>query len=146
MPTRCARISDATYIRKGGVGTYPPLAQLMLSRANEVWVTCRERDGQPSPGRASHAGEGHGYGIPDDTMNERCLGIEVCNDGTEPIATDPDQYATLLKLVKALQDLYKVPVKNVIGHKEWSTTGKPDPRDSMAKIRADLVAAGRRPW
>ena len=101
--------SDAAYIRRGAVNTYPPLAHLMLSHENEVWVTCRERDGQPSPGRASHAGLGKGYGIPDDTMNERSLGIEVCNNGTQPIASDPDQYAMLIRLVKALQAFYKVP-------------------------------------
>jgi hypothetical protein len=136
--------SDAAYIRKGGPGTYPPLAQLMLDHQNEVWICCRERGGQPSPGRASHAGQGHGYGIPDDTMNERSLGIEICNDGTEPIASDPDQYQTAIRLTNALQKFYDVPTSKVIGHKEWSTTGKVDPRDSMVKVRAD-VAAGLKP-
>lgn len=137
-PVSTSAASDAHWI-KTGTG-YPPLAQLMLDRQNEVWVCCQEREGQPSPGRASHAGQGRGYGIPDGTMNERSLGIEVCNDGTQPLASDPDQYATLIKLINALRDRYNVPSSKVIGHKEWSSTGKVDPRDSMDKIRADVAA------
>jgi hypothetical protein len=32
-----------------------------------------------------------------------------------------------------------VPTKNIIGHKEWSSTGKVDPKDDMNVIRADVA-------
>jgi hypothetical protein len=130
--------SIASYCRTGGSGTYPPLCQIMLGHSGKVWMTCKERSGQPDPGRASHAGSGDGYGIPDDTMNERALGIECQCSGSHPIANHSTQYQTLINLLAALSQRYGVPVKNIIGHKEWSSTGKVDPRDDMNKIRADV--------
>lgn len=130
--------SMADYCRYGGSGTYPPLCQIMLGHSGKVWMTCKERSGQADPGRASHAGSGSGYGIPNDTMNERCLGIECQCDGTHKIATHTTQYTALIRLLAALCRKYDVPVKNVIGHKEWSSTGKVDPKDDMNVIRADV--------
>jgi hypothetical protein len=130
--------SIASYCRTGGSGTYPPLCQIMLGHSGKVWMTSKERSGQSDPGRASHAGSGDGYGIPDDTMNERCLGIECQCDGSHKIATHSTQYNTLIKLLAALSEKYDVPVKNIIGHKEWSSTGKVDPRDDMNVIRGDV--------
>jgi len=128
----------ANYVRKGGPETFPPLAQIMLGKSGKVWMTCQERSGQPDPGRASHAGNGSGYGIDPDTMNERCLGIEVQCDGTHPLATHEAQYEELIALLAALAARYQVPIQNIIGHKEWSTTGKVDPKDDMNKIRSDV--------
>lgn len=121
-------------------GQAPPLCQIVLGHSGKVWMTCKERSGQTDPGRASHAGAGSGYGIPNNTMNERCLGIEVQCIGTHALVTHSTQYNTLLKLLASLSQKYKVPVKNIIGHKEWSDTGKVDPRDDMNKIRADVQA------
>lgn len=129
----------ANYVRKGNSGTYPPLAQIMLGRSGKVWMCSRERPGQPDPGRASHAGNGSGYGVAKDSMNEHSIGIEVQCDGSHKLATHAGQYATLIDLLAALCRRYSVPVANVIGHKEWSTTGKVDPRDDMNVIRADVA-------
>ena len=132
--------SIASYCRTGGSGTYPPLCQIMLGHSGKVWMTSKERSGQSDPGRASHAGSGSGYGCPDDTMNERALGIECQCDGSHKIATHQTQYTTLIELLAALARRYDVPVANIIGHKEWSSTGKVDPRDDMDDIRADVAA------
>lgn len=138
-PCTGSESSIATYCRNGGPGTYPPLCQIVLGHSGKVWMTCRELSGQKDPGRASHAGNGAGYGIAKDSMNEHALGIEVQCDGSHKLATHVRQYAVLTDLLAALSRHYKVPVANVIGHKEWSTTGKVDPRDDMNVIRADVA-------
>jgi len=126
-------ISDAAYIRRGNPDA--PLAQLYLDHDGVIWVCCREHPGQPDPGRASHAGLGKGYGVPDNKMNEVSLGIECKGDGTKPLSSYPVLYDTLIRLLAALSTRYSVPEGNIIGHKEWSTTGKPDPLDNMDVIR-----------
>jgi N-acetylmuramoyl-L-alanine amidase len=132
--------SIASYCRTGGSGTYPPLCQIVLGHSGKVWMTSKERSGQSDPGRASHAGSGSGYGVPTDTMNEYALGIECQCDGSHKIATHETQYKTLISLLAALSEKYNVPTKNIIGHKEWSNTGKVDPKDDMNKIRSDVAA------
>ena len=131
--------SIANYCRTEG--SYPPLCQIVLGHSGKVWMTCKERSGQSDPGRASHAGSGDGYGVPRDSMNEYALGIECQCDGSHPIATHPTQYDALIRLLAALCRRYDVPTANVIGHKEWSSTGKVDPRDDMDTIRADVAHA-----
>jgi len=125
----------------GGSGTYPPLCQIMLGHSGKVWMTSKERSGQSDPGRASHAGSGNGYGIPNDSMNAHSLGIECQCDGSHPIKTHSTQYEALIRLLAALSRRYNVPVENIIGHKEWSSTGKVDPRDDMDDIRKDVAEA-----
>jgi hypothetical protein len=127
----------AKYVRSGG--SYPPLSQIMLGQSGTVWMTCQERGMQKDPGRASHAGNGSGYGVARDSMNEYALGIECQCDGTHKLSTHDKLYSTLIDLLAALSRRYKVPVKNIIGHKEWSNTGKVDPQDSMDVIRADVA-------
>jgi murein DD-endopeptidase MepM/ murein hydrolase activator NlpD len=129
--------SDAAWIRTGNEDA--PLAQLMLDQQGEVWVCCRERDGQPDPGRASHAGRGNGFGVPDDKMNEVSLGIECKADGSKPLSDYPVLYAALIRLLQVLSARYGVENDNIIGHKEWSSTGKVDPRDDMDVIRAAVA-------
>jgi N-acetylmuramoyl-L-alanine amidase len=119
---------------------YPPICHIVLGHSGKVWMTSKQRSGQAEPGRASHAGSGSGYGIPDDTMNERCLGIEVQCDGSHKLATHAEQYDWLLELLASLCWRYNVPTSKIIGHKEWSTTGKVDPRDDMATIRSQVAA------
>jgi hypothetical protein len=111
----------------------------MLGGSGQVWMTCQERGGQSDPGRASHAGSGRGYGVATDSMNQHALGIECQCNGKHKLATHEKLYSTLIDLLAALSRRYKVPVKNIIGHKEWSTTGKVDPRDDMDVIRADVA-------
>jgi len=130
----------AHYVRVGGEGTYPPLAQITLGQSGTVWMCSKEKVGQSDPGRASHAGSGSGYGVPTDTMNEVSLGIECQCDGTHPLSTHTHMYNVLIQLLAALATRYSVPVENIIGHKEWSSTGKTDPLDSMDTIRTDVAA------
>jgi murein DD-endopeptidase MepM/ murein hydrolase activator NlpD len=129
--------SDARWIRTGNADA--PLAQLMLDQTGEVWVCCAPRGDQPDPGRASHAGRGNGYGVPDDKMNEVSLGIECKADGSRPLADYPVMYEALIRLLRFLSERYGVPTDNIIGHKEWSSTGKVDPRDDMDTVRADVA-------
>lgn len=140
----------ANYIRTGGAGaevsTFPPLAQIFLDKNGEVWITCAERTGQPSPGRASHAGEGEGYGVPDDSMNPRCLGVEVQCNGSHPLSTHDVTYDATVRLFADLRKFYGVSKDEVIGHKEWSTTGKKDPIDDMNRVRDDIEAAVLGTW
>ena len=132
--------SIASYIRNGGSGTYPPLAQIMLGQSGKVWMCSKERSGQSDPGRASHAGNGNGYGVPVDSMNAYSLGIECQCDGSHKLATHATLYQTLIELCAALCRRYGLDADHVIGHKEWSSTGKVDPRDDMDEIRADVAA------
>lgn len=140
-PDNGSEADIANYIRKGGSGTYPPLAQITLGQSGTVWMCSKQREGQAEPGRASQAGNGDGYGIPDDSMNAYSLGIECQCDGSHPLANHPVLYDTLIKLLAALCKRYGVDSVDNIGHKEWSNTGKTDPRDEMDAIRADVQAA-----
>jgi hypothetical protein len=135
-----AEADIAAYCRVGGKGTFPPLCQIMLGHSGKVWMTCRQRPGQAEPGRASHAGLGRGFGVAANTLNERALGIETQCVGSHKLATHKVQYAALIRLLAALCRRYGVPTSKIIGHKDWSSTGKVDPRDDMKKIRADVAA------
>ena len=129
----------ADFVKTGG--QYPPLSQIMLGQSGTVWITTKPRAGDAEPGRATHAGKGSWPGVPKDRMNEYSLGIECQAKGDKPLSAYPTMYKALIKLIADLCKRYDVPVKNVIGHKEWSSTGKIDPRDSMDKIRADVKKA-----
>lgn len=130
----------ARYI-KTAEGRYPPLSQLMLGRDQKVYVCAKQRSGQGEPGRASHAGDGAYPGIPTNTGNEVGLGVEVQCSGAHPLAHHADSYDTMIRLLAALCRRYGLDQTQVIGHKEYSSTGKIDPRDSMGTIRADVKAA-----
>jgi len=131
---------EAAYLKTAS-GRFPPLAQLMLGQSGTVWVLCQQRPGQNEPGRASHAGKGSLAGIRRECANQVALGIEVQCAGTHPLATHPHQYDVLIRLVAALCRRYGIGAAKVIGHKEWSSEGKVDPRDDMATIRADVARA-----
>jgi N-acetyl-anhydromuramyl-L-alanine amidase AmpD len=119
-------------------GEFPPNAQILLGGSGMVWMCAKQRDGQPEPGRASHAGVGKGFGIPDDSMNAVSIGVEVQADGTKPLSTYPS-YTTLIKLLADLCKRYNLPSSKVIGHKEWSTSGKIDPLDNMDTVRLHVA-------
>jgi hypothetical protein len=129
----------AQFIKTGG--TYPPLSQIMLGQSGKVWITTKPRAGDEEPGRASHAGKGSWPGVPTDRMNEVSLGIECQASGKKPLSAYPVMYKTLIKLLADLCKRYGINETKVIGHKEWSSTGKIDPLDDMNKIRADVKAA-----
>jgi N-acetylmuramoyl-L-alanine amidase len=129
----------AHFVRTGG--SYPPLSQIMLGQSGKVWMCSKQRTGQAEPGRANHAGKGSWPGVPTDRMNEFSLGIECQASGKYPLSDYPVMYKTLIKLIADLCRRYNLDETKVLGHKEWSTTGKIDPRDDMAKIRADVKAA-----
>lgn len=133
--------SLANLCRKGFKGTFPPLCHIVAGNSGKIWMTCRERAGQNDPGRASHAGSGSGFGVATDAMNQHSLGIEFQCSGKHPISTHTHQYNVGIELTAALCRRYNVPPKNVIAHREWSSTGKVDVRDSMSKVRADVARA-----
>lgn len=128
----------AQYVKTGGA--FPPLSQIVLGQSGKVWITSKQRQGQAEPGRASHAGRGSWPGVPTDRMNEFSLGIECQASGTKPLSAYPVMYKTLIKLIADLCKRYNLNETKVIGHKEWSSTGKVDPLDNMDKIRADVRA------
>lgn len=130
---------DAHYI-KTAEGRYPPLAQVMLGQDQRVYICAKPRDGDAEPGRASHAGEGAYPGIVRDCANQESLGIEVQCSGQHPLAKHAGTYAVLIDLLAALCRRYGLDHSKVIGHKEYSSTGKVDPRDDCQQIRRDVKA------
>lgn len=130
--------SDVDWIKTGN--EFAPLAQLYVDHGSTIWTCCQQRAGHSEPGRASQAGRGSGYGVPVDSMNRYSLGIEFKGDGSKPLSSYPEMYATGIKLIASLCRRYNVPVENVIGHKEWSSTGKVDPLDDMNVIRQQVAA------
>ena len=135
-----AEVGQMNYL-KTAQGKYPPLAQIGLGQSGKVYMISRQRAGQAEPGRASHAGAGVYPGIPRDTANQVTLGIECHCSGAHPLSNHQKMYSELIKLLVALCKRYSLTEKNVIGHKEYSSTGKIDPRDNMDVIRA-LVKKG----
>lgn len=67
--------------------------------------------------RAWHAGKGELHGVPTD-VNARSIGIEIVNDGSGKTAFTEAQYKALTQLVGYLKQEYKVPMDNVLGHKD----------------------------
>lgn len=127
----------ARYIRTAE-GRYPPLAQIMVGQDHRVYVCCKPRDGQAEPGRASHAGEGTYPGIPTDRGNEVALGVEVQCTGAHPLAHHATTYALTIDVLASLCRRYGLGPDKVIGHREYSSTGKIDPRDDCDRIRRDV--------
>lgn len=126
----------ANYVKRGGDS--PPLSQIVLGQSGKVWMCSKQRPGQNEPGRANHAGFGRWPGVARNQMNTCSIGIEVQCNGMHPLNTHAAQYKVLIKLIAQLCKRYGFNETHVLGHKEWSTTGKKDPRDSMNKIRADV--------
>lgn len=138
--------SVAAYVRTGGDS--PPLSQFVVDNDGKVWLCSKARSGQAEPGRASHAGKGTWPGVPRDRMNEVSVGIEFQHPGDKPILGI--QYDRGVKFMAFLCKRYgiftrdkngKITVPNVIGHKEWSSSGKVDPCNDMDVVRADVAKA-----
>ncbi len=67
--------------------------------------------------RAWHAGTSALHGTPTD-VNGRSIGIEIVNDGSGKTPFTEAQMKALGQLVAHLKDKYKVPVNNIVGHKD----------------------------
>ena len=67
--------------------------------------------------RAWHAGDSALRGVPTD-MNSRSIGIEITNAGDGRTKFSEGQYKALEQLVPWLAKKYKVPQKNLVGHKD----------------------------
>jgi len=80
--------------------------------------------------RAWHAGPGGIPGNPGD-VNNRSIGIEVVNAGDGKTPFTDEQYAALSQLTAYLQQQYQVPDENILGHRDVSSVGKPDPADNF---------------
>lgn len=103
-------------VRNGRTGLAGPLAQLTLRRDGSVGVL--------SHGQCWHAGTGSWPSIGKNVGNDRCIGIEAVYDGANITDAQRNAYP---RLVAALCRHYRLPVGNVIGHREWAPTRKVDP-------------------
>ena len=94
-----------------------PVANLMLTRAGEVWVL--------AAGATNTNGKGGPIGVcPQDSMNTYAIGVEACNDGVgEPWpVVQQDAY---LMLVEQLCEHYAI--AQVTSHQEYAPDRKIDP-------------------
>jgi N-acetylmuramoyl-L-alanine amidase len=71
----------------------------------------------PDGKRAWHAGKGELHGKPTD-VNGRSIGIEIVNDGSGKTPFTDAQYKALIQLTGFLKQEYKVPMNNIVGHKD----------------------------
>jgi len=67
--------------------------------------------------RAWHAGKGELHGVPTD-VNGRSIGIEIVNDGSGKTPFTEAQMKSLIQLTGYLKQEYKVPMNNIVGHKD----------------------------
>ena len=67
--------------------------------------------------RAWHAGPSALHGKPTD-VNGRSIGIEIVNDGSGKTPFTDAQYKALTQLTGFLKQEYKVPMENIVGHKD----------------------------
>jgi N-acetylmuramoyl-L-alanine amidase len=67
--------------------------------------------------RAWHAGKGELHGVPTD-VNGRSIGIELVNDGGGKTPYTDAQMKSLIQLTGYLKQEYKVPMNNIVGHKD----------------------------
>ena len=117
-------------VRDGRSDLKGPLAQMTLERDGSVRVL--------STGQAWHAGTGSWPSIGRNNGNAYCLGIEAVYNGSDVTAAQLRVYPLMsAAIVKA----YKIPVGNMIGHREWAPGRKPDPgKIDMVKARAQVAA------
>ncbi len=68
--------------------------------------------------KAWHAGVADLHGQTSPSVNERSIGIEITNKGDGKTPFTEAQYRALEKLVPYLAKTYKVPMRNLVGHKD----------------------------
>lgn len=100
-------------------GSYSPirLAHFLVDRDGTVHVL--------SGVKSYHAGAGSGYGVPRNQMNDFAWGIEIEDLGRGKTMTIA-QRISAAKLAKSLLRAMDQPVKHLIEHEHWSSTGKID--------------------
>jgi N-acetylmuramoyl-L-alanine amidase len=86
-------------------------AHYMLDRDGKIYQLVGDSK------RAWHAGKGELHGVPTD-VNGRSIGIEIVNDGSGKTPFTEAQYKSLTQLVGYLKQEYKVPMNNIVGHKD----------------------------
>jgi N-acetylmuramoyl-L-alanine amidase len=92
-------------------------AHYVIARDGTVYQLVDER------ARAWHAGDSQWGGMTD--LNSASLGIELDNNGAEPF---PDvQISALLALLTDLQQRYRIPARNFLGHADIAPKRKADP-------------------
>ena len=102
------------------------LSQLVLGRSGTVYVV--------AAGLCYHAGVVHRV----EYSNAYAIGIEAEATGTSP--WPPEQYNAYVRLCRALADHYRVPISNVLGHKEIAAPRgrKSDPNFDMGAFRNEV--------
>jgi hypothetical protein len=110
-----------------------PLSQLGLDRDGVVYIV--------ASGRCNHAGTARASGtVAAGDGNKLYIGLEVFNDGVGE-HYPPAQYDAQVLLNAVLSvEITGNSVNTVRGHKETSTSGKPDPRFDMNAFRAQVAA------
>jgi len=86
-------------------------AHYMVDRDGKIYQLVN--DGK----RAWHAGPSQLHGKPTD-VNARSIGIEIVNDGGGKTPYTDAQYKAITQLVGYLKQEYKVPMDNILGHKD----------------------------
>jgi hypothetical protein len=119
--------APALGIVKTGRSDVPgPLCNVLLSRSGVAHIV--------ASGRSNNAGLGGWKGI---TGNSNTLGIEAENNGIgEPWPAI--QMESYVRICAAMARHERIPVTNVIGHKEW-TNRKIDPTFNMTDFRTRVA-------
>jgi N-acetylmuramoyl-L-alanine amidase len=110
-------------------------AHYMLDRDGKIYQLVGDSK------RAWHAGKGELHGVPTD-VNGRSIGIEIVNDGSGKTPFTEAQYKSLTQLVGYLKQEYKVPMNNILGHKDVAVPKgrKTDPANNFdwARLRKGI--------
>jgi N-acetylmuramoyl-L-alanine amidase len=110
-------------------------AHYMLDRDGKIYQLVGDQK------RAWHAGKAELHGVPTD-VNGRSIGIEIVNDGSGKTPFTEAQYKSLTQLVGYLKQEYKVPMNNVLGHKDVAVPKgrKSDPASNFdwARLRKGI--------
>jgi N-acetylmuramoyl-L-alanine amidase len=86
-------------------------AHYMVDRDGKIYQLVNDQK------RAWHAGPSELHGKPTD-VNGRSIGIEIVNDGSGRTPFTEAQMKSLTQLVGFLKQEYKVPMNNIVGHKD----------------------------
>jgi N-acetyl-anhydromuramyl-L-alanine amidase AmpD/LysM repeat protein len=92
---------------------------------------------------AWHAGDSAIRGQKRPGVNSRSIGIEITNDGLGRTPFTEAQYKALEQLVPYLARAYKVPMENILGHRDIAPGRKIDPADNFdwSRVRRAVDAA-----
>lgn len=109
-----------------------PLVQLGLNRKGVVYII--------ASGRANHAGKARASGnMPAGDGNTLYVGIEGFNDGVGEDWSPEQMEAYKILCAVLSKEVTKNTAQSVRGHKETSTTGKPDPLFDMNIFRKGVA-------